>query len=165
MDVHDTSSLRMGVMPPDFFRESMKMKSTTICVAVAGAVLWAGTITLAKDANAAKPTVTPKPLSEMKTTTTQTPLQRSLENAQRAHTADLEPWQKVLKIAEEEKATKTVAAIKDVIAAKEDAYKRRVALVEKQTAEREKMLKSRTNPTTPTKPVLPPPDKKPAEKK
>ena len=63
-----------------------------------------------------------------------TPEQRQLEMAQKAMEKELAPWQAVRKIAAEEKAEKTVAAIDTVIAAKEAQFKKKLEAMEKRKA-------------------------------
>jgi hypothetical protein len=149
-----------GVIGPDFLGVNY-MKPTLICTAVALAVLWAGSITLAKNATGQKPATTQKQAAEVKEAgKTLTPQQKRLETLQKSHESEMTPWKEVLKIAEEEKATKTIAAINKVIAAKEEAYKKSLAQLEKRTAAQENAANGKANTTDATKSVS-----KPAEKK
>ncbi len=110
------------------------MKRILICTTVTLAFLWAGSAALAKDANATKGTTGQKPKAEMKEVK-KTPKaeERRLEAAKKAYEAEIEPWNTVLKVAQEEKATKTIAAIDKILKNKEEAYKREVARIEKMT--------------------------------
>jgi hypothetical protein len=60
-----------------------------------------------------------------------TPEQRKLAMAKRALEMDLAPWREVRKIAEGEKAAKTVAAIDKIIATKEQQFKKKLEAAEK----------------------------------
>jgi hypothetical protein len=108
------------------------MKRTLICTAVALAFLWAGSVALAKDTNSPKTTTGPKTKSEAKEVKkTPTAEERRLEAAKKNYETEVEPWNAVLKVAQEEKATKTIAAIDKILKAKEEAYKKEVARIEK----------------------------------
>jgi hypothetical protein len=65
-----------------------------------------------------------------------TPEERRVAMAKRALEIELRPWQEVRKLAAEEKATKTLAAIDKIIAAKQEQLKKRL----------EAMGKKRTRP-------------------
>ena len=60
-----------------------------------------------------------------------TPEQRRVAMAQKALEKELAPWQEVRKIAAEEKAEKTVAAIDKVIAAKQAQFKKKLEAIKK----------------------------------
>lgn len=114
------------------------MKKVLICsVAALVLLLTAGTAvtkerTKSKEANRqTKSTAENKKLSaEQKQAKEQlkemTPEQRRAALAKKALEEELAPWQAVRKIAVEEKATKTVAAIDKVIAAKQDQFKKKL---------------------------------------
>jgi hypothetical protein len=55
-----------------------------------------------------------------------TPEQRRLAIANKALETDLAPWREVRKIAESEKATRTLAAIDKIIATKEQQFKKKL---------------------------------------
>jgi hypothetical protein len=63
-----------------------------------------------------------------------TPEQRQVAMAQKALEKELAPWQEVRKIAVEEKAEKTVAAIDKVIAAKQAQLKKKLEAMAKRKA-------------------------------
>jgi len=67
-----------------------------------------------------------------------TPEQRRIAIAKKAFDADAAPWREVRKIALAEKATKTVAAIDKIIAAKEEQLKKKLAAPEKRKRDAQK---------------------------
>jgi hypothetical protein len=56
-----------------------------------------------------------------------TPEQQKIARAKKAFEASVAPWRKVRQIAAKEKATKTLAAIDQIIAAKQQQFKKRMA--------------------------------------
>jgi len=81
-----------------------------------------------------------------------TPEQRQLAMAQKAMEKELAPWQAVRKIAAEEKAEKTVAAIDKVIAAKEAQFKKKLeAMAKRKAASADKPKKKRPEGEKPKK--------------
>ena len=140
------------------------MRSMSICTATALAVLWGGSATLAKEAKPTTPAQ--KPAAEAKEAKRLTPQQRRIESLQKNHETELEPWRIVLKIAEQEKATMTIAAIKQVISSKEETFKKSLAQAEKPVASQESLAaRARANTANAAKDVNKPAQKKPAEKK
>jgi len=114
------------------------MKKVLICSVAALVVLLAGGTALTKETaknkeankqakNAAEST---KPSAELKQAKEQlkdmTPEQRRAALAKKALEEELAPWQAVRKIAVEENATKTVAAIDKIIAAKQEQFKKKL---------------------------------------
>jgi len=61
------------------------------------------------------------------------PEQQVIAKAKKAFEDDVAPWKEVRKIAESEKATKTMAAIDKILAAKEEQFKKKLASLEKKT--------------------------------
>jgi hypothetical protein len=106
------------------------MKRTWICTGVALALLWAGSVALAKDATNQKTAAAPKPPPAAKEARKAlTPAER----VKKAYELEIAPWNEVKKVAEEEKATKTVAAIDKILKVKEEAYKKDLARLERRT--------------------------------
>ncbi len=114
------------------------MKKVLICSVAALVVLLAGGTALTKEAaknkeatkqvkNAAEKT---KPSVDLKQAKEQlkdmTPEQRRAALAKKALEEDLAPWQAVRKIAVEENATRTVAAIDKIIAGKQEQFKKKL---------------------------------------
>lgn len=60
-----------------------------------------------------------------------TPEQRRVALAQKALEDDLAPWKQVRQIAADEKAVKTLAAIDNIIAQKQEQFKKKMAAAEK----------------------------------
>jgi hypothetical protein len=102
------------------------MKRVLVCSVAALAILCAGSITLAKNATGQKKATTAdKPTADMKKALT------PAEKAKKTHETEMATWKEVLKVAQDEKATKTIAAIEKVIKAKDEAFKKELALLEK----------------------------------
>ncbi len=117
------------------------MKKVLICSVAALVVLLAGGTALTKETaknkeavkqakNAAEST---KPAADLKQAKEQlkemTPEQRRAALAKKAMEEELAPWQAVRKIAAEENATKTVAAIDKIIAAKQEQFKKKFEVI------------------------------------
>jgi nitrate reductase cytochrome c-type subunit len=114
------------------------MKKVLICSVAALVVLLASGTALteekgkSKEANkqAKNAAESTKPSAELKQAKEQlkdmTPEQRRAALAKKALEEELAPWQAVRKIAVEENATKTVAAIDKIIAAKQEQFKKKL---------------------------------------
>jgi DNA polymerase II small subunit/DNA polymerase delta subunit B len=66
-----------------------------------------------------------------------TPEERRVAMAKRAFEIELKPWQEVRKIAAEEKATKTVAAIDKIITGKQEQLRKKLEAAAKKEGRRE----------------------------
>jgi DNA anti-recombination protein RmuC len=108
------------------------MKKVLICSVAVLAILLAGSTALTKEKGKAKnPDRGTRKLSEEEKQWREklkemTPEQRRLEMAKKALANELAPWQEVRKIAVEEKAAKTVAAIDRIIAARQEQFKKKL---------------------------------------
>ena len=114
------------------------MKKMLICSVAALAILLAGSTALTKEkGKARKADKETRKVSEKKKLSEQekqwreklkamAPEERRLAMAKKALENELAPWQEVRKVAVEEKATKTVAAIDKIIAAKQEQFKKKL---------------------------------------
>ena len=75
-----------------------------------------------------------------------TPEQKRLALTQKQLEEELAPWLEVRKIAAEENATKTVAAIDKIITAKKEQFKKRAGAMKEKPAETEKSKAESTRP-------------------
>jgi hypothetical protein len=146
------------------------MKLTSICVAAALAVLWAGSVVSAAQtttqkptASSAKPTTSSTKPATKETAKPAAAQDKKLENLKSAYETDIAPWKEVLKIAEEEKATKTAAAIKKYLNNREEAYKKDVTRIERTQPITPKTPTSKTT-TESNKAKTADPNKKPASR-
>ncbi len=105
-------------------------KTMTFAVAIL-AILWAGSMCIGQEkgrekrqGNRGKVSAEQKAWQEK--IAKMTPEQQQAARAKKAFEAAVAPWRKVRLIAVKEKATKTVAAIDQIIAAKEKQFKRRL---------------------------------------
>ena len=106
------------------------MRRASICSVAALVVLWAGSMAMAK-ATAGQKDTTQKTATTKDATKPMTPQERRLDAAKKAHETEMAPWKEVLKVAEAEKASKTVAAINKIIKTKDDEFKKDLARLEK----------------------------------
>lgn len=113
------------------------MKKALICSAAALAILLAGSTALtqergrAREGNRDRKNVVANKTSEeekqwREKLKTMTPEERQLAVAQRTFATEMGPWQQVRKIAAEEKAAKTLAAIDKIIAEKKAQFDKRL---------------------------------------
>lgn len=125
------------------------MKKVLICSVAALVILLAGGTAMTKERAKNKEANT-KNVGEKKGISEQdkqwkeqfkamTPEQKRLALAQRAFDDEVAPWQQVRKIAVEENATKTVAAIDKIIAGKKEQFKKKAqAMKEGKSAQTDK---------------------------
>lgn len=127
------------------------MKKALICSIAALVILLAGGTAMTKERAGNKEANTKaKNVGEKKSLSEQdkqwkeqfkamTPEQKRLALAQRAFDEEMAPWQQVRKIAVEENATRTVAAIDKIIAGKKEQFKKRAqAMKEAKSAQTDK---------------------------
>jgi hypothetical protein len=138
------------------------MKLTSICVAAALAVLWAGSVVSAAQTTTQKPTASSAKPAAKETTKPTAAQDKKLESLKSAYETDIAPWKDVLKIAQEEKATKTADAIKKYLNTREEAYKKDVARIERTQPITPKTPTSKA--TEPNKAKTADPNKKPASR-
>jgi hypothetical protein len=116
------------------------MRQTWICIAATAAILSVGSIAWAAKDAATTPAA-PKEIKQ-RVAVVQKPavadanemkkmMAGKLEAVKKAFESEIASWKDVRKIAEEEKATKTIAAIDKIIGAKEEALKKQLAMLEK----------------------------------
>jgi len=116
------------------------MKKALICSVAALAILLAGSTALtqekgrAREGSRQKKNVAANKVSEeekqwREKLKTMTPEERQLAVAQRTFATEMGPWQQVRKIAAEEKATKTLAAIDKIIAEKKAQFDKRLKVM------------------------------------
>lgn len=133
------------------------MKKILICSVAALAVLLAGSTAMTKETNKAKgATKEAKNAAEKKVSEkdkqwqeqfkAMTPEQKRLALSQKQLEEELAPWLEVRKIAAEENATKTVAAIDKIVAAKKEQFKKRAGAMKEKSAEAEKPKAEGTRP-------------------
>jgi hypothetical protein len=132
------------------------MRKMLICSVVAMAILWASSIGFTKEkgqtknksqARQQKKQMTEEQKQWRQKLRAMTPEERKLAMAKKDFEMNIAPWHAVLKIANEEKATKTIAAITKIIADKEQLLKKKLAAVEKKKA----ASKAQTKPKDKTK--------------
>ena len=127
----------VSVRPYTIFSGVTVMKKVLICSAVTLAILLAGSTALtqergrAREGNRERRNVAGNKVSEQEKQwreklKTMTPEERQLAMAQRTFDGEMAPWQQVRKIAAEEKATKTLAAIDKIIAEKKAQLDKRL---------------------------------------
>jgi hypothetical protein len=125
------------------------MKKVLICSVAAMAILLAGSMVLAKEKDKSRVknrenTRETKKLSEQDKQWREkfkemTPEQKRVALAQKDFDAEMAPWRQVRKIAADENATKTVAAIDKIIAGKQNQFKKKLAtLTEKKPVKGDK---------------------------
>ena len=129
------------------------MRKILICSVAALAVLLAGSTAMTQETNKAKGTskeaargaknAAEKKVSEQdkqwqEQFKAMTPEQKRLALTQKQLDEELAPWLAVRKIAVEENATKTVAAIDKVITAKKEQFKKRSGALKEKPAEADK---------------------------
>ena len=119
------------------------MKKVLVCSVAAMAILWACSVGLAKEKGQAKgksqvrqqkKQMTEEQKQWQQKLQAMTPEQRRLAMAKKAFANSVASWRAVLKIANEEKAAKTAAAITKIIAEKEQFFKKKLAGLEKRKA-------------------------------
>lgn len=133
------------------------MKKVLICSAVALAILVAGSTALtqergrAREGNRDRKNVAGNKISDeekqwREKLKTMTPEERQFAMAQRTFDSEMAPWRQVRKIAAEEKATKTLAAIDKVIAEKKAQFDKRLKTMKERGQSRPKAgAEKRTN--------------------
>lgn len=125
------------------------MRKILICSIAALAVLLAGSTAMTKETNKAKEApkevkkAAEKKVSEQdkqwqEQFKAMTPEQKRLALTQKQLDEELAPWLQVRKIAVEENATKTVAAIDKIITAKKEQFKKRAGAMKEKPAEADK---------------------------
>lgn len=118
------------------------MKKVLICSVAALVLLLAGSTAFtgekgkAREANRGTKRAAGKSISEEQKQwkaklEAMTPEQRRVALAQKALEDDLAPWKQVRQIAADEKAVKTLAAIDNIIAQKQEQFKKKMAAAEK----------------------------------
>ncbi len=133
-------AVRNGIVPVrpyPIFSGVTVMKKVLICSVVALVILLAGSTALtqekgrAREGNKDRKNVAGNKISEeekqwREKLKAMTPEERQLALAQRTFDTEMAPWQHVRKIAAEEKATKTLAAIDKIIAEKKTQFDKRL---------------------------------------
>lgn len=137
------------------------MRKILICSVAALAVLLAGSTAMTQETNKAKEApkeaakaaknVAEKKVSEQdkqwqEQFKAMTPEQKRLALTQKQLDEELAPWLQVRKIAVEENATKTVAAIDKIITAKKEQFKKRAGAMKEKPAEADKPKAESTRP-------------------
>jgi len=139
----------VSVQPYTMFSGATVMKKMLICSAVTLAVLLAGNTALtqergrAREGNRDRKNIAGNKVSEeekqwREKLKTMTPEERQLAMAQRTFDSEMAPWQQVRKIAAEEKATKTLAAIDKIIAEKKAQFDKRLKTMKERGQSRPK---------------------------
>jgi hypothetical protein len=106
-------------------------KTLTFSLAIV-AILWAGSMCMGQEKarqkkQGARAKVSADQKAWQEKLKNMTPEQQQVARAKKAFGTSVAPWRKVRKIALQEKATKTLAAIDQIIAAKEKQFSRRMA--------------------------------------
>ena len=133
------------------------MRKILICSVAALVILLAGGTAMTQETNKAKEAgkaaknVAEKKVSEQdkqwqEQFKAMTPEQKRLALTQKQLDEDLAPWLQVRKIAVEENATKTVAAIDKIITAKKEQFKKRAGAMKEKPAEADKPKAEGTRP-------------------
>lgn len=137
------------------------MKKILICSVAALAILLAGSTAMTQETNKAKnapkeaakatKNAAEKKVSEQdkqwqEQFKSMTPEQKRLALTQKQLDEELAPWLQVRKIAAEENATKTVAAIDKIITAKKEQFKKRAGAMKEKPADAEKPKAETTRP-------------------
>jgi hypothetical protein len=129
------------------------MKKTTVFSVAILAVLWASSMALAGGKATEKRQGRQRKVSAEQTAwleklKTMTPEQQQVAKAKKSFETAVAPWRKIRLLAAQEKATKTVAAIDQIIAAKEKQLNRKLAGLQKPKAGPKKEPKAQTNKKT-----------------